>query len=158
MLASIGRHGTCRLGKDVASCDLMMTPADKSILVVEDDKLLSWSLTQSLTKNGFDVHPVSNGADAIAMLEKSGFDIVLLDYQLPDVDGLRVAHRIRQDQPRAVIFLITAFQLSELEVESGLIDAYFNKPIDLQQLHHALASLPRLPASHVTAGRPRSRI
>ncbi len=137
---------------------LMVTPADKSILVVEDDKLLSWSLTQSLTKCGFDVHPVSTGADAMAMLEKSGFDVVLLDYQLPDVDGLRVAHRIRQDQPHAVIFLITAFQLNELEVESGLIDAYFNKPIDLQQLHHALASLPGLPADAVTADRPRSGI
>lgn len=137
---------------------MMITRTDKSILVVEDDKLLSWSLTQSLTKWGFEVHPASTGADALAMLEKSGFDVVLLDYQLPDLDGLQVAHRIRQDQPHAVIFLVTAFQLNELEVESGLIDAYFNKPIDLQQLHQALARVPHSPTNPVTAARPRSRI
>ena len=118
-----------------------MNSCKKRILVVEDDKLLSWSLTQSLTKNGFDVHPVSTGTDAIAMLKTCGFDVVLLDYQLPDVDGLRVAQCIRQDQPHAAIFLITAFQLNELEVESGLIDAYFNKPIDIKDLMKKVAEL-----------------
>lgn len=116
---------------------------DLSALVVEDEKLQSWSLAKSLAKWGFDVQPVYTGNEAVAQVEKSRYDVVLLDYQLPDIDGLEVARRVRQAQPGAVIFLVTAFQLSELPVSTGLIDAYFNKPMDMTQLHQALKQLPK---------------
>jgi len=136
----------------------MRTKAVISILVVEDEKLLNWSLVKSLSKWGFDVHPVSTGREAIAMLDKSGFEIVLLDYQLPDLDGLQVARRVRKAQPDAVIFLVTAFQLNELDVEPGLIHAYFNKPLDLQQLHDALVSIPPWRGAAREAGETRPRV
>jgi phosphoserine phosphatase RsbU/P len=120
----------------------MPTP-DLTALVVEDEKLQNWSLAKSLGKWGFAVRPVYTGRDAIVQVEKSGFDIILLDYQLPDLDGLEVARRAREVHPDAVIFLITAFQLSELPSHSGLIDAYFNKPLDLQQLHQAIKKIPK---------------
>ncbi len=119
-----------------------MANPDMTVLVVEDEKLQSWSLAKSLAKWGYAVRPVYTGADAVALIEKSGFDIILLDYQLPDLDGLEVARRARRFHPDAVIFLVTAFQLNELPVHTGLIDAYFNKPLDLQQLHQALDKLP----------------
>ncbi len=112
-----------------------------SVLVVEDDKLLNWSLVSSLSKWGFSVDPAFNGNDALAHLEKSGYDAVLLDYQLPDLDGLTVARLVRKTQPGTAIFLVTAFQLNELPVDPGLIDDYFNKPLDLQQIHLALKNL-----------------
>jgi DNA-binding response OmpR family regulator len=123
--------GNCAMGKP-----------DVKVLVVEDEKLQSWSLAKSLAKWGFTVRPVYTGGDAVAQIEKSGFDIILLDYQLPDLDGLEVARRVRERHPNVVIFLVTAFQLNELPEHTGLIDAYFNKPLDLQQLHHALKALP----------------
>ena len=116
----------------------VMAREDVTVLVVEDEKLLNWSLSSSLTKWGFDVRPVFTGTDALDQIEKSGFDVVLLDYRLPDVDGLAVARMVRKRQPQAVIFLLTAFQLNELSVDTGLIDSYFNKPLDFKQLHHAL--------------------
>jgi len=115
---------------------------NKSVLVVEDEKLLNWSLASSLSKWGFAVQSVVTGNDAVAQIEKSGFDIVLLDYRLPDVDGLAVARLIRERQPHAIIFLLTSFQLNELSPDAGLIDNYFNKPLDLQQLHKALMQIP----------------
>jgi two-component system OmpR family response regulator len=115
-----------------------MAKLESTVLVVEDEKLQSWSLAKSLSKWGYAVIPVYTGRDAVAKAEKSDYDIILLDYQLPDFDGLEVARRVRQIHPNAVIFLVTAFQLSELPVQTGLIDAYFNKPLDLQQLHQAL--------------------
>jgi len=121
----------------------MTKNVDVRILVVEDEKLISWSLAKSLSKWGFDVHPVFTAHEAMARLDKSDFDIILLDYQLPDLDGLQPARRIRKAQPKAVIFLVTAFQLNELDVDAGLIDAYFNKPLDFQQLHQALISVPQ---------------
>jgi len=122
----------------------VMAREDMNALVVEDEKLLNWSLASSLSKWGFEVRPVFTGVDALAQIEKSGFDVVLLDYRLPDMDGLEIAKLIRQRQPGAVIFLLTAFQLNELSVDAGLIDSYFNKPLDLQQLHVALGRIPRL--------------
>lgn len=135
----------------------MAPGADKSILIVEDEKLLNWSLGKSLAKWGFDVHTVFTGCEAIAQLERSGFDVILLDYQLPDLDGLHVARCARQRQPNASIFLVTAFQLSELTVDAGLIDAYFNKPLDFQQLHQALVNVRR-PADPAHAAVPPSRV
>jgi DNA-binding response OmpR family regulator len=108
------------------------------VLVVEDEKLVNWSLVTSLTKWGFAVHPVFTGRDAIKELQKYGFDVVLLDYHLPDLDGLSVARHIRHLQPDAVIVLLTSLQLSELPPDRGPINYYFNKPLDLRQLHRDL--------------------
>jgi DNA-binding response OmpR family regulator len=140
----------CTLGNGVASFQNrdsgIMKNSDLCALLVEDEKLLNWSLAKSLDKWGFDVHPVSTGHEAVEQIEHAGFDIILLDYQLPDVDGLAIARLARSCQPDAVIFLLTAFQLSELPVEAGLIDEYFNKPLDLQQLHQALDKISALRA------------
>jgi DNA-binding response OmpR family regulator len=120
-----------------------MQKPEINVLVVEDEKLLNWSLASSLSKWGFDVQPVFTGKDAMALLEKALFDVILLDYQLPDLDGLAVARAVRNKQPNAVIFLVTAFQLNELALDSGLIDIYFNKPLDFQQLRQALVTCAR---------------
>jgi DNA-binding response OmpR family regulator len=136
----------------------MRSKAYKSILVVEDEKLLNWSLVKSLSKWGFDVHPVFTANEAMAQLEKSGFDAILLDYKLPDLDGLQVARCIRKVQPNAIIFLVTAFQLNELAVDAGLIDAYFNKPLDFQQLYEALVNTPKLSGTRGKAAGTQPRL
>jgi CheY-like chemotaxis protein len=108
------------------------------VLVVEDEKLVNWSLVTSLTNWGFAVHPVFTGYEAVKELQKCGFDVVLLDYQLPDLDGLAVARQIRHLQPDAVIVLLTSLQLSELPPDRAPINYYFNKPLDLVQLRRDL--------------------
>jgi DNA-binding response OmpR family regulator len=133
-------------------------PTDKSILLVEDEKLLNWSLEKSLSKWGFDVHPVFTATEAMVRLQKSEYDIVLLDYQLPDLDGLQVARCVRKIRPEAVIFLLTAFQLNEIPVDAGLIDAYFNKPLDFQQLHQALTAACQSPRSNPLVADAPSRV
>lgn len=121
-----------------------MQKADIEVLVVEDDRLLNWSLASSLSKWGFEVRSVFTGNDAVSEIQQSGFDIFLLDYQLPDLDGLSIARMIRKMQPKAAIFLITAYQFSELPMESDLIDSYFNKPVNMKQLHLSLLSIIQL--------------
>jgi len=146
------------LAIELLATNTMIAKADKSILVVEDEKLLNWSLAKSLSKWGFDVHPVFTANEAMAQLEKSGFDVILLDYQLPDLDGLQVARCIRKAQPNAIIFLVTAFQLNELAVDAGLIDAYFNKPLDFQQLYQALVNIPQLSGTSGKIGGTQPRL
>lgn len=121
-----------------------MARMEKNALVVEDDRLLSWSLLSSLSRWGFEVQPAFSGEEALARLDNACFDVILLDYQLPNLDGLEVARQARQKQPGAAIFLLTAFQLNELSIDRGLIDQYFNKPLDLNQLHLALTRVPGL--------------
>ncbi len=129
-----------------------MGRTQRKALVVEDEKLLNWSLVSSLSKWGFEVQPAFTGTDALTRIEKAGFDVVLLDYRLPDLDGIEVAKLARKRQPDAAIFLLTAFQLNELTVDAGLIDCYFNKPLDLQQLHQALQKIPKLRESQTRPG------
>jgi DNA-binding response OmpR family regulator len=112
-----------------------------SVLVVEDEKLLNWSLAKSLAKWGYDVRPVFTGADAVAQIADPEIDVFILDYQLPDLDGIEVARRVRAARPDSLILLVTAFQLNELPLSGGIIDAYFNKPVDLQQIRQALKGL-----------------
>ena len=109
-----------------------------NVLLVEDEKLMNWSLAMCLSRWGFEVFPVFTGQDALEQLQTTQYDIVLLDYQLPDVNGLAVARRVREDQPKAFILLVTAFQLGELKMEAGLIDGYLNKPVDMQQLYQTI--------------------
>lgn len=109
-----------------------------NVLVVEDEKLMNWSLTRSLTQWGFEAKSVYTARDALEELHNFHFDVFLLDYQLPDQTGLEVARKVRTQQPCARIYMITAFQLSELPLGGGLIDGYFNKPVDLRMLREAL--------------------
>jgi len=120
---------------------------DMNVLVVEDERLLNWSLASSLDKWGFNVRRVFTGSEAMNSIAETAFDVFLLDYRLPDGNGLEVAKMIREKQPEAVILLLTAFQFNELSVDAGLIDGYFNKPLDLDQLHEALLRVPLLRGS-----------
>src|SRR5437867_13201066 len=62
-----------------------------NVLLVEDEKLMNWSLAKCLSRWGFEVSPVFTGQDALGKLQMSSYDIVVLDYQLPDLNGLEVA-------------------------------------------------------------------
>lgn len=127
-----------------------------AVLVVEDEKLMSWTLVSSLVKWGYDARPAFNGHGAIEQLEKSSFDIILLDYQLPDLNGLQLAHRVRKLQPTAAIIMITAFQPNELALDNSLVDGYFNKPLNLHDLHRALDKIGRKSALSVSEDSPQT--
>jgi DNA-binding response OmpR family regulator len=118
-----------------------MERAATRVLVVEDDRLTNWSLVSSLSNWGFEVQSVFNGKDAIREIQKTRFDIALLDYQLPDLDGLSIARVIRETQSHAAILLITGYQLNELPENSNLFDIYFSKPLNMKQLHSALQDI-----------------
>jgi DNA-binding response OmpR family regulator len=110
-------------------------------LLVEDDKLLSWALAQSFTRLGFTVQAAFSGREALCEFSKGRFDVIVLDYQLPDNNGLDLARSFRGARPGSVIFLLTAVERRELEIEDGLIDAYFNKTDSLKALYASVAAL-----------------
>ena len=123
------------------------------ILLVEDNRFVSWAMTQALSSQGCVVHQVFTARDAMDVFGRDPFDVIVLDYQLPDRDGLDLARSIREARPGTRIFLVTALARSDLRIEEGLIDGYFNKPVDLKDLYASLARLAETGAEPAEDGK-----
>jgi DNA-binding NtrC family response regulator len=106
------------------------------ILVAEDEKTQRDLLEGFLKKEGFSVEAVANGREALQRLSGGLFDIVALDYKMPELDGLQTLKEIRRLYPDLPVIMMTAFGTIETAVASmkeGALD-YLTKPIDLEEL------------------------
>lgn len=110
-----------------------------TILVVEDDLRLAKLLQQELTHDGHQVEVVYNGSDALVRADERPFDLIVLDLNLPDMDGLEVAERLRGEggeDAGASILMLTARGDVKSRVEglyAGASD-YMTKPFSVQEL------------------------
>jgi two-component system response regulator AtoC len=106
-----------------------------SILVVDDEPLIRWSLVERLRSEGYDVDEAPTGRDALARAAE-GVDLVLLDYKLPDMDGVSVLKALKASDPDVLVILLTAFATIETAVEAMKIGAYHfaNKPFNLDDI------------------------
>ena len=110
----------------------------KRILVVDDDELVLLALNELLTPEGYEVHPVSSGAEALEDLDQREYDLLVLDIIMPEMDGFELCRRIRerknyQDTP---IVLLTAKSREEDRVkgmEAGA-NLFLSKPISPDKL------------------------
>ena len=107
-----------------------------TVLVVEDDSLISASLVRALSSHGYDARSASTVADAVASLDADPPDLVLLDLGLPDGDGITVATHVARHMPSLPVIVLTARD-SEVDVvlglEAGAVD-YVVKPFRLAEL------------------------
>ena len=111
------------------------------ILLVEDEHAIAEPLVEGLTREGFEVTHVDNGADAIVAPEP---DLVLLDLRLPDIDGFDVARELR-GRSRVPIIMITA-RGEEVDIVVGLeigADDYLVKPFGFRQLLARIRAVSR---------------
>jgi len=106
-----------------------------NILVVDDEALIRWSLKERLTGEGYDVSEAETAQEGLAQAAK-GVDLVLLDYKLPDGDGLTVLQQIKQQTPEALVILMTGFSSVENAVQAMKLGAfhYVNKPFNLDEV------------------------
>jgi len=128
------------------SAPLRQTPVQRNtVLVIDDEPGVRWSLEHHLEKNGFTVVTVSSGAEALESLNALEFDIVLVDAKLLDIDGIDLARRIRiETQCQSPLILVSGYFYADgpfvKEVlSSGLFAGFAAKPID----HDALLLLIR---------------
>jgi two-component system response regulator AtoC len=110
----------------------MQTP---TILVVDDESLIRFALHERLTDDGYRVIEADTAAAAIAKSDE-GVDLVLLDYKLPDGDGLAVLKHIRAHDPDTLVILLTAHASVDIAVEAMKQGAYHyaNKPFNLDEI------------------------
>ena len=78
------------------------------VLVVDDEPLLLRALVMNLTGRGYRVSSAATGSGALQLAQSGAPDIVVLDLGLPDVDGLEVIRRVRQDDPHLPILVLPA--------------------------------------------------
>jgi DNA-binding NtrC family response regulator len=109
--------------------------ANPTILVVDDEALIRWSLSERLTAEGYQVLQADTGKAALEKLHE-GVDLVLLDYKLPDTDGVTVLRRIKEFDQDILVILLTAYATVETAVEAMKIGAYHftNKPFNLDEV------------------------
>jgi DNA-binding NtrC family response regulator len=109
--------------------------AATTVLVVDDEQLIRWSLSERLRAEGHEVLEAETGAAALEHLPE-GIDLVLLDYKLPDVDGLTVLKKMKEFDPEILVILLTAYASVETAVEAMREGAYHfaNKPFNLDDV------------------------
>lgn len=128
------------------------------VLVVEDDQPLSEALVTLLTSSGYAVDCVHDGASAEVLAATEQFDLVILDLNLPQMDGLSVLRAMRRRGNQAAVMVLTARGAAEDRVR-GLdlgADDYMAKPFDVREFEARVRSLLRrqagLRSAKVTLG------
>ena len=113
-----------------------MAAAKPSILVIDDDSEIRYSLARVLSSRDYAVTTVASGEEGIAAVRKSPPDVVFLDIRLGGMGGIEALQHIRSINPRQLVILMTAFGTAQTAIEAmkyGALD-YIMKPFDSQKV------------------------
>jgi CheY-like chemotaxis protein len=124
----------------------LSAPSSLHILLADDDAINRIVVLAMLQQLGYQADSVTNGTEALEALDREPYDVVLMDVQMPGVDGLEVTRRIRETKGNHLhIIALTAHALSgdrERCLAAGMND-YLSKPVGLNDLQDALAGIPQ---------------
>ena len=119
----------------------------RRLLVIDDEPLIRWSVTETLNRLGLDVEAAGDAASALrhVIAGPQPFDIILLDLRLPDMRDLSLMGTLRQLQPDASIILMTAFGTDDILERAIALGAetVLNKPFELGTLVDAVYGVSR---------------
>lgn len=110
------------------------------VLIIEDEKLIRWSLRQKFESLDFEVTEAASGREAQEELNSGVFDLIMLDYKLPDTTGLDILKKLRETDNDVVVIMMTAFSSVESAVEAIKLGAYdyVAKPFDMDDVLHTV--------------------
>jgi CheY-like chemotaxis protein len=102
-----------------------------SVLIIEDESILSHAMRDYLTRRGYEAVVAGSGEEGLKLLRDSEMDLVVLDYQLPGIDGIDVLRQVKQAAPATEVVMVTAHGSEKIAVEAmraGSFD-YLTKPV-----------------------------
>ncbi|MCP5024904.1 MAG: response regulator transcription factor, partial [Actinomycetia bacterium] len=119
--------------------------AGERLLVVDDEENLRTMLCAALRHHGFEISDASNGRDALAAIEETKPDLVVLDVMMPDLDGFEVCRRLRADNNHTPVLFLTARDSTEDKVRGLTLggDDYLEKPFSLEELVARVSAILR---------------
>ena len=107
----------------------------KTVMIVEDNELNMKLFNDLLRANGYSTLPMRNGYEALDALKEPRPDLIIMDIQLPEISGLEVTRRIKQDEELKAIpvVAVTAFAMKgdEERIRQGGCEGYLSKPISV---------------------------
>lgn len=113
----------------------------KSILLIDDDKLILITLKRLLTREGYKVTTALSGQGALRRMEEDGFDLIISDIKMPQMDGVETIKKIREflsqhGKDQIPEIFITAYAKEDIYQEALSLNAagYIEKPFDVQTL------------------------
>ncbi len=116
-----------------------------NVLVVDDESVLADMVSMALRYEGWNISTAGDGASAIASARSQRPDVVVLDVMLPDMSGLDVLHKLREQNPQLPVLLLTAKDAVEDRI-AGLTaggDDYVTKPFSIEEVVLRLRALLR---------------
>lgn len=114
------------------------------VLIVEDDHTVRTALAAALRANGLHAHPASDGAAACRAVTAMGYDVILLDLGLPDIDGIELLPKLRARHPGPIIVISARRDQSDKvwALDAGA-DDYLTKPFGLAELLARIRAVTR---------------
>ena len=113
------------------------------VLVVDDEALIRWSLSETLSDRGYFVEESGDGSAARTAVHNAArsFDVIMLDFRLPDSEDLSLLASLRKASPRTRIILMTAFGTPDVVRGALELGAYrvVNKPFEMQEVADLVA-------------------
>ncbi|HDI72977.1 MAG TPA: response regulator [Candidatus Altiarchaeales archaeon] len=121
----------------------------EKILVVDDEKILLKTLDRLLSKEGYQVTTTDNSYDALDMVKKEFFDLIILDIRMPGMDGISLLKEIRKiqgDEEKSMVIIITGYASEDAPIKAIKLgaDDYIMKPFELDDFLHSVNKNIRL--------------
>ncbi|MEK6744427.1 MAG: sigma-54 dependent transcriptional regulator [Nitrospirota bacterium] len=108
----------------------------QKILVIDDEKLIRWTLEQHLAKEGFEVMTADSAEKGLEIISDEAPDLILLDNRLPEMTGLELLEKLNVPERGLMVIMITAYGLVETAVKAMKLGAYdyISKPFNLEEI------------------------
>lgn len=112
-------------------------------MVVDDERLICWTLEKTFSKDGYEVICCNSGEQALAWLQEDPVHVMILDLRLPGMSGLEVLDEVRKSYPETKVLMISAWGTQEVRQraeELGVL-GFFDKPLNLSSIKQTISKV-----------------
>ncbi len=113
----------------------------KKILVVDDEANIRELYREELEDMGYEVTTVADGAEALAVIDTTKFDLVTLDMRMPDIDGIETLRKMKEKDSTLPVVICTAYEEYKHDFGSWCSDAYVVKSADTSLLRETIKKI-----------------